>query len=361
MDLKRRLEALIAEEGPLTVDRYMTLCLHDPHGGYYATRPALGAAGDFITAPMVSQMFGELIGLWCAAVWMALGSPPKVRWVELGPGDGALITDARRAIARTAPAFRVAADLWLVETSPPLRARQEAALAGIGARWTAGLDDVPGDAPLILIANEFLDCLPVRQFLKDVDGRWAERRIGLDKGGRLAFGLSPPPQDFEPPAELADAPPGAIVEISPPQMEVGAALGARIARDGGAALLIDYGRDHPEPGDTLQALNSHRKVGPLECPGEADLTVHVDFPAVLASARAAGAATGPILSQADLLARLGLGERALALAQARPDRAEALLRQVHRLTDANEMGTLFKAAAIFRAGDPAPPAFDVAA
>ena len=355
MPLKSRLEALIEAEGPLTVERYMTLCLHDPQHGYYATRPALGEGGDFITAPLVSQMFGELIGLWCAQVWRDLGAPSPVRWVEMGPGDGTLMVDALRAVTRAAPDFRAAADLWLVETSAPLRARQEAALAGQDARWAERLDSVPGSAPLILIANELLDCLPARQFLRDSSSRWAERRIGLDAGRNLSFGLSPPPPDFTPPQGLEATPPGIIVEVSPAQAALGAALGVRIARDGGAALLIDYGRDRPAPGDTLQALRAHAKVDPLATPGEADLTVHADFPAVRAAAEAAGAQTA-VLSQAVLLERLGLAHRAQALTAARPDGADRLRRQIHRLTAPDEMGELFKALAIFHGPTP-PPAF----
>jgi SAM-dependent MidA family methyltransferase len=360
MTLKSRLEALIEAEGPLPVDQFMTLCLHDPAGGYYATRPALGAQGDFLTAPLVSQMFGELIGLWCAAAWRALGSPTPVRWVEVGPGDGTLMADALRATARATPDFLAAAELWLVETSAPLRTRQAQTLAdapGPAPRWAHSLDEVPAGAPVILVANELLDCLPARQFLRAASGAWAERRVGLDAERRLSFGLAPPPRDFTPPAGLEDAPPGVIVEVSPAQAAFGAQLGARIARDGGAALLIDYGRDRPEPGDTLQALRRHQKVDPLACPGEADLTVHADFPAVLTAARAVGARTAPVLTQAELLGRLGIEARAEALARARPDRAETLVRQLHRLTDPTEMGTLFKAAAIYRA-DTAPPGFD---
>jgi SAM-dependent MidA family methyltransferase len=355
MSLRARLEVLIREEGPLRVDRYMQLCLHDPDDGYYAVRPALGADGDFITAPLVSQMFGELLGLWAAQVWADAGAPSAVRVVEMGPGDGTLLADALRAAGRAAPAFAAALDLWLVETSPPLRERQRMALGPHAARWAEQLDEVPGGAPLILIANELLDCLPARQFLRDADGRWGERRVGLDGAGRLAFGLSPAPRDFAPPPGLEDVAPGVVVEVSPAQAALGAEIGARITRDGGAALLIDYGRDRPEPGDTLQALRGHRKVDPLDAPGAADLTVHADFPAVLAAARQAGASTA-LLAQGEFLRRLGVEARAAALAAARPDRAKTLARQVHRLTDPMEMGALFKAAAIF-SGPAPPPAF----
>ena len=348
MSLRARLEALIAAEGPLTAAQWMEHCLHDPLEGYYAVRPALGAEGDFITAPLVSQMFGELLGLWCAATWEAMGRPKRVRWVELGPGDGALVTDARRALTRAAPDFLAAAELVLIDRSAPLRQRQRIALAGAPVRWAERLDAVEGGAPLILLANELLDCLPVRQFVRTERG-WAERRVGLDGEGGFAWGLAPAPGGFTPPAALADAPPGALVEISPAQEALGAEIGARVMRDGGAALLIDYGREEPGPGDTLQALHRHRKVDPLADPGGADLTVHADFPAVAAAARAAGARTAR-LTQAELLRRLGVQARADALARARPDRADVLARQLHRLTAPDQMGELFKALVISSPG-----------
>ena len=345
MSLAQRLRERILEAGPLTVAEYMTLCLHDRADGYYATRPQLGEAGDFITAPQVSQMFGELIGLWAVDLWDRLGRPAPFRLVEVGPGDGTLMLDALRA-TRLVPEFLAAGELWLVEPSGPLRALQERRLTEGAPRWVAALDQVPAGAPLILVANELLDCLPPRQFVRTGEG-WAERRVGLDAEGRLAFGLAPAPNGFEPPFE-AEA--GAVVEVSPAQAALGAAIGARIAHDGGAALLIDYGRDQPGPGDTLQALKRHTKVGPLETPGEADLTVHADFPAVVAAARSAGAATTPIRSQAAFLQALGIEARAAALARARPDRAETLARQLARLTSPEEMGVLFKAVAIHTPG-----------
>ena len=365
MSLARRLAAEVAAEGPLTAARYMELCLHDPQGGYYATRPALGADGDFLTAPLVSQMFGELIGLWCAAAWEALGRPAPMRWVEMGPGDATLQLDMRRALARAAPAFLDAADAVLVETSPPLRALQAERLAtaperGAPMRWADTLSQAEGPGPLILVANELLDCLPARQFVRDEAGRWAERRIGLAPDGEaLAFGLAPPPADFRPPPGLEAAPAGVVVEVSAAQQALGAEVGARIVRDGGAALLIDYGRDRPEPGDTLQALRRHARVDPLERPGEADLTVHADFPAAAAAARAAGAATS-LLTQGEFLGRLGVHARAQALARARPDQAPVIARQLARLIAPAEMGTLFKALCIHPPGA-APPGFEDAA
>jgi NADH dehydrogenase [ubiquinone] 1 alpha subcomplex assembly factor 7 len=352
MSLRERLADQIRQHGPMTVAQYMTACLHDPADGYYATRPALGAEGDFITAPLVSQMFGELLGLWLVESWERLGRPAPVRLVEMGPGDGTLMADLLRA-ARLSPAFLQAADLWLVEVSEPLRARQAERLAAapLAPRWAGSLDVVPGDAPLLLVANELLDCLPARQYVRTPQG-WAERLVGLDAEGRLAFGLAKSLAGVALPA----AAPGAIFEHSPAQEALGEMLGARLARDGGAALLIDYGRDAPGPGDTLQALRQHRKVDPLACPGEADLTVHADFPAVLAAGRRAGAA-GALRSQRALLLALGLPQRAQALAAARPDRIDQIERQFDRLTGEDQMGLLFKAACLHQPGFE-PPGFD---
>ncbi|WP_269714246.1 class I SAM-dependent methyltransferase [Caulobacter sp. NIBR2454] len=355
MSLRDRLIAEIAATGPISVADYMLRCLHDPQDGYYATRPALGAGGDFITAPLVSQMFGELIGLWCVETWSRLGSPAAFRLVEAGPGDGTLMSDLLRA-ARLAPGFLAAADLWLVETSPPLRALQAERLAGgpLTPRWADSVEQVPGDAPLILVSNELLDCLPARQFVRTGQG-WAERLVALDDAGELAFRLGPPAS--APTASEVSL--GMVFETSPVQQAFGAMLGERIARDGGVALLIDYGRDAPSPGDTLQALKAHQKVDPLACPGQADLTVHADFPAVLAAARQAGAQTAPILPQRLFLARLGIEQRAAALAAARPDQFETLERQLARLVEPDQMGTLFKAACV-HSQNVAPPGFEEA-
>jgi len=345
--LKDKLARRIAQMGPITVAEFMTACLHDPEFGYYATRPALGADGDFITAPLVSQMFGELIGLWAVEVWTVLGAPAPFRLVEMGPGDGTLMSDLLRA-ARLAPDFLDAADLWLVETSGPLIERQRATLAAHTPRWTASLEDAPAGAPTILIANELLDCLPARHFVRTERG-WAERRVGLDAAGALAFGLSAAPEALIPEA-LRNAPVGAVVEVAAAQEALGRSVGERIARDGGAALFIDYGRSAPETGDTLQALMRHRKVDPLSTAGEADLTVHADFPAFAAAARAAGAEVSRIATQGDFLRALGIEARAAALAAARPDKAELIARQLARLIDEDQMGALFKVVAIHGAG-----------
>lgn len=388
MSLKDRLRADIQACGPLNVAQYMTACLHDPDYGYYATRPALGEAGDFITAPLVSQMFGELLGLWAVETWRGMGRPSRLLWVEAGPGDGTLIADALRA-ARLDPGFVAAAELWLVETSAPLAALQRGRLtdAPPAPRWAASLAELPHDAPMVLIANELLDCLPARQYVRAASG-WAERVVGLDAAGGLAFGLAPCPdfwrkEDTAPPSgELAaqrrdplrhpsggppppageglqphDVPIGAVLEVSAPQIAFAAELAARLADQGGAALLIDYGPDRPAFGDTLQALRRHQKVDPLAAPGQADLTVHADFPSVLAAARADGVAVG-LTPQGLFLRRLGVEARAAALSRARPDQAAVISRQLARLIDADQMGALFKAACLYGQAQPVPPGFE---
>jgi SAM-dependent MidA family methyltransferase len=345
MSLKDRLAREIALTGPMTVADYMTRCLHDPQGGYYATRPAIGATGDFITAPMISQMFGELIGLWAIELWNRLGAPERVRLVEVGPGDGTLMADALRA-ARLAPDFLQAVDLILIEPSAPLRAAQARMLADsdVHPRWVSSLDRVETDAPVILIANEVLDCLPARQFVRTEDG-WAERRVGVTDDGELQFGLVKITGGFKRPEYEVD--PGQTIEISEQQAGFGRDLAALIKDASGAALLIDYGRAKAEAGDTLQALRRHQKVDPLTDPGEADLTQWADFPTVLEAAVHAGADVTGCLGQGEFLHLLGIEARADRLKSGRPDAAPIIERQLARLTDDDQMGTLFKACAIF--------------
>jgi len=356
VSLKDRLAREIALTGPMTVADYVVRCLHDPQDGYYATRPAIGASGDFITAPMVSQMFGELIGLWAIELWRRLGAPERVRLVEVGPGDGTLMADALRA-ARLDPDFLHAVDLVLIEPSPPLRAAQARMLADsdVHPRWVSALDRIESDAPVILIANEVLDCLPARQFVRTQDG-WAERRIGVDDDGGLTFGLVKITGGFRRPAFPVE--PGQTVEISEQQAAFGRDLGTLVKAAGGAALLIDYGRAKPEAGDTLQALKRHRKVDPLETPGEADLTQWADFPTVLEAAVHAGADVTGCRSQGEFLRRLGIEHRAAALRAGRPDAAATIDRQLNRLVGDDQMGTLFKACAIFSPRSLEAPGFE---
>ena len=356
MSLRDRLAREIALTGPLTVADYVTRCLHDPQEGYYATRPAIGAAGDFITAPMVSQMFGELLGLWAVELWERLGAPERVRLIEVGPGDGTLMADALRA-ARVAPHFLEAIDLVLIEPSPPLREAQARMLADsdVHPRWVASLDRVETDAPVILIANEVLDCLPARQFVKTEDG-WAERCVGVTDDGGLVFGLKKITGGFKRPE--FDVAPGQTIEISEQQAVFGRELGALVKAASGAALLIDYGRARPEAGDTLQALHRHRKVDPLQTPGEADVTQWADFPTVLEAALHAGADVTGCLGQGEFLQLLGIEARAQALMAARPDAAPVIDRQLARLTAEDQMGALFKACAVFSPRSLVVPGFE---
>ncbi|HUF88036.1 MAG TPA: SAM-dependent methyltransferase [Thermohalobaculum sp.] len=339
------IRARIRAAGPMSVADYMALCLTHPEHGYYATRDPLGARGDFITAPEISQMFGELVGLWLAQAWIEAGTPAPFRLVELGPGRGTAMADALRA-SRAAPGFAEAADLWLVEVSGPLRAEQAKRLPG--PRWAARLEEVP-EGPLLLFANEFLDALPVRQYLATPEG-WREKRVGLE-GDRLAWGLTAPLPGG------CDAPAGAWREESPAAEAVLGETARRIAAHGGAALVVDYGHRAAErpSGFTLQAVRGHARADPLEAPGEADLTWLIDFDRL-------GGALAPlataITSQGAFLARLGLGARAEQLARARPDQAGAIAGALERLTGTGEMGTLFKALAAWPAGQPAPPGFE---
>ena len=350
MSLKARLQAQISAFGPMSVAQYMGLCLHDPKDGYYAAHPKLGAEGDFLTAPLTSQMFGELLGLWTIAVWESLGCPEQLSLIEIGPGDGTLMSDLLRA-TRLAPQMVKGLDVTLVETSAPLTLIQQQRLADAPIRWVTRLDEVTGDGPVILIANEVLDCLPARQFIRTATG-WAERMVGLTDEGDLTFGLSPRPVEGLFPA----APQGAVLELSAAQEAMSAEIAALIATRGGAGLLIDYGRDTEGFGDTLQALRSHQKYGPLDHPGLDDLTIHADFPAVLKAAQAEGVDVA-ITSQSAFLQRLGIVARAESLAKARPDQSAIIERQLERLIAPEQMGDLFKVAGLWSKDLPQPPGF----
>ncbi len=346
--LERRLVARILATGPITIADYMASCLGDPEHGYYMRRDPFGAAGDFITAPEISQMFGELIGLWAAETWRRMGAPPSFVLAELGPGRGTLMADALRA-ARLAPGFLDSAGIVLVETSPHLRAVQRERLAGHAVGFTDRVEALP-QGPAIVIANEFFDALPIRQFQR-VGGGYAERMVGV-VDGRLAFGLRP---GAELPGRRGAVPDGAIVEVAGPAASVMASLSRRIAAEGGALLAIDYGHDGGF-GDTLQAMRRHGFVSPLDSPGEADLTAHVDFSALAAVARAAGAAAFPLLTQGDLLVRLGLVERAGRLGAGKDAATqEAIRAAAERLASPAAMGTLFKALVIAAPGLAPPP------
>jgi SAM-dependent MidA family methyltransferase len=308
--LAQYLRELITQEGPLTLERYMSLALGHPTMGYYITRDPLGAAGDFTTAPEISQMFGELLGLWAAETWVSMGAPTQVRLIELGPGRGTLMQDALRA-ASVVPAFAQSIDVHLVETSPELGRLQHERLqhSGVPITWHSDVKTLP-PGPAIIIANEFFDALPVRHYLRDGRG-WRERLVGLDPQGRFTFGLA---QDYEQGLSV-DAPPGSIIEVCPIAQQIITQLAERIKSQGGAALIIDYGYTQTALGETLQALKAHHFVDPLEEPGQADLTTHVDFAALARAAHAAGAAIHGPLTQGDFLTRLGIFDRAQALAK----------------------------------------------
>lgn len=346
--LAMRLAARIARDGPLTIADYMDACLGDPQHGYYMTREPFGTAGDFVTAPEVSQMFGELIGLWAVNAWQQMGAPSPFVLAELGPGRGTLMADVLRA-ARLVPAFEAAARIVLVETSPRLTLAQRERLAGHDVAWQRSADALP-DGPAIIIANEFFDALPVRQFMRTAGG-WSERCVTLD-GGALAFSLQPAP-DFEGPADAAD---GTMVEIAAISGAIMTRLAARIAQNGGAILAIDYGHDGAGHGDTLQAVRAHAFDPPLAHPGEADLTVHVDFAGLAEAARAAGAIPARLMTQGAFLLALGLVERAGRLGAGKPaDMQEALRSAVERLAAPGAMGDLFKVLCVAAPGLHLPP------
>ena len=341
----------IAAGGPMPLDAYMALCLGHPEHGYYVTRDPLGAAGDFTTAPEISQMFGELLGLWAAQVWLDQGAPDPVLLVELGPGRGTLMADALRAAAAV-PAFRAATRLWLVETSPSLRARQADTLAAADPKWTDTVAGLP-PGPLIVFANEFFDALPVRQ-VQRADALWRERLIGLD-GERLAWVWGPPRPDRDLGVRFPMLSDGAIAEVGPAREAVAAGLGARIEACGGAALVVDYG-SATGAGDTLQAVRAHAPADPLAAPGAADLTAHVRF-ADLARAAEPARSHGPV-PQGAFLERLGIGARARALAGGGDAQAAAVAAAHRRLTHADEMGNLFQVLAVTPRHAPPPPGFD---
>lgn len=326
----------------MSVADYVTRCLLDPMDGYYTRHVAFGEDGDFITAPMVSQTFGEMIGVWVAETWSTLGRPSPFRLAEIGPGDGTLISDILR-VADRVPGMRAAMHLTFIEPSPVLRAIQAARFPE--ARFATALDD--GEGPLIVVGNEVLDCLPANQYVRGEAG-WHECLVGVSDG-KLAFGLSADIADnlSTLPGQLGD-----FREYSPAQRRFAAMLAETLRACGGAALLIDYGRDVPGPGNTLQALHRHQKRDPLDAPGEHDLTQWADFPAVAEAARAAGVTVSRIATQAKFLKAMGIEARFASLAEKNPDQAGKLKRQQHRLLASDEMGELFKVIAFTSDGLP---------
>lgn len=348
MTLHDRIVAQIRADGPMSVAAYMTECLLNPDFGYYTTKDPLGAAGDFTTAPEISQMFGELIGLCLAQAWMDQGRPTPFTLAELGPGRGSLMRDLLRA-TQSVPGFLEAADIVLVEVSPPLRAFQAKQLAPHTPRWIQTVSDLP-QAPLFLVANEFFDALPIRQFQRDGNG-WRERRIGVE-GDQLTFGLAPQGPQAALASRLADTKDGDLVEIRPAAAPIAAEIGGRIAAFGGAGLIIDYG-DWRSLGDTFQAVAAHQIVDPLQNPGEADLTAHVDFAEL---ADALPCETTDMTPQGVFLERLGVTPRAQTLARKLTGPAlDAHVAAHRRLTHPEEMGNLFKVLGCYPAQFPPLP------
>ncbi len=333
----------LAREGPVTVERYMDLSLLDPDHGYYMTRDPFGAGGDFVTAPEISQMFGELVGLWCYRQWWTAGRPRPAVLVELGPGRGTLMADALRAIESATGEQPF--DIHLVEASATLARLQEKALGESRASWCSGIEDLPADMPAFVIANEFLDALPVRQFVR-TDRGWRERQVAA-RDGRLAFALG----EADASVSLPQAPRGRVGEVSPAREALVRTLAARIASSGGAALLIDFTADGLPVRDTLQAVRRHARAGRLEAPGEADLAAAVDFAALARSARDAGARVlGPV-AQGAFLRALGIAERAGRLKRSvSPARARAIDLELRRLTAADAMGADFRVMALLPPG-----------
>ena len=357
--LKRR----IAAEGALPVSVFMAEALLDPLAGFYATKDPLSAGGDFITAPEISQMFGELVGLWAAEVWGQMGAPDPVRLIELGPGTGRMMSDVLRA-ARAAPGFLEAASLHFVEASAALKMVQGQTLAKapLQARWESGLETVAPGASII-VGNEYLDCLPIRQAVRH-KGVWRERVVGVspDDPDRFIFGLGPALSkadiaEIAPP--LREAEDGTLVELRLADATVIDQIAARLHARPGCALFIDYGSDAPETGDTLQAIKAHEKVDPLAAPGTADLTAWVDFDRIARLARKAGLDVYGIGRQGDFLKGLGIETRAAALARSQDEAGQAkIARQLRRLTAREEMGDLFKVIALASPGLAPPPGLE---
>ena len=343
--LADRLARLIASSGPISVAEYMAAA----NAHYYASRDPLGAAGDFTTAPEISQMFGELVGLWLADMWGRAGKPVGARYVELGPGRGTLSVDALRAMASVG----LKPEIDFVETSPVLRAAQAERVPG--ARWHDDTEHLPGDAPLLVVANEFFDALPVRQLVAG-DGGWRERMVDHRDGRFVPVPGARVPGQMIPPEHL-EALDGAVIEASPASVAIVRDIAARLADQGGAALIIDYGYDRPGVGDTLQAVARHGYADPWAGPGEHDLTAHVDFPALAQAARSEDVRVlGPV-TQGEWLGAMGIEMRAAALARSAPARADEIAAARARLTEPEQMGTLFKAMALVAPDWPGPAGF----
>jgi SAM-dependent MidA family methyltransferase len=346
--LQSEIKKLIKSSGPMPVWRYMELCLMHPLYGYYVSRDPLGREGDFTTAPEVSQMFGELLGLWAASVWKAIGSPPMLRLVELGPGRGTMMADALRAL-RVLPPLYQSLSIHLVEVNPVLREKQRATLSGLrNIAWHDSIDEVP-EGPAVILANEYFDVLPIHQVVKRQTG-WHERVVEIDPNDKLAFSWSAEPMPrFEvllPPLVRA-APAGAVFEWRP-DAEI-MKIATRVRDQDGAALIIDYGHLRSDAGDTFQAIARHSFTDPLKNPGQADVTAHVDFQALVRAAEDVGARVHGPVTQGVFLKRLGIETRAVTLmAKASHEVSADISGALKRLTDSGRggMGSMFKVLAI---------------
>ncbi|MEO0551526.1 MAG: SAM-dependent methyltransferase [Pseudomonadota bacterium] len=347
--LKDRIVSMIQNSGPISVATYMDLCLHDRQQGYYATRPGLGE--DFITAPEISQIFGELIGLWLAYEWQSLGSPAAFRLVEIGPGRGTLMADALRA-SKGVPRFLDAAQLHFIEPSPVLRATLAERFQPQAPVFLDELDALSGDQPILIVANEWLDCLPVQQYIR-VGEAWHERVVGLTDTQDLTLGLNATP--LPPEIDLGEA--HDSLEVQPGLKALADTLGHLFQQASGRALMIDYGPANAFPDDTLRSYQRGTQIDPLAAPGESDLTCDVDFARLARLASQHGLAVHGPVSQSALLLRLGAEARLNQLAKAHPDRAEALYTGLLKLTDPAEMGERFQALCVSSADLPVPAAF----
>ncbi|TPK71403.1 class I SAM-dependent methyltransferase [Mesorhizobium sp. B2-4-15] len=349
--LKARIVDLIEALGPLPVNEYIALCLFDPSDGYYTTREPFGAAGDFVTAPEISQMFGELIAVWLYQAWLAIGRPMPVTIAEIGPGRGTLMKDMLRTLSRLDPALANGADFAMIETSPRLAEVQKQTLGAtpFAVRWHEAIDTLPRQ-PLLIVGNELFDAVPIRQFVRAGAG-WRERMIGLDDENNLCFFAGAGSVDPALlPADAANAPQGVVAEVAPARTALMAAIVGRMARDGGAGLFLDYGHLQPGVGDTLQALRRHNHEDVLANPGEADLTTHVDFAALAATVRAHGF-DAHLSTQGDFLLGMGILERAGRLgADASQAARDKITGDVERLAGPQAMGELFKVLAVLPRG-----------
>lgn len=341
--LKDKISRQISAGGPISIADYMTICLFDPEHGYYPPREPFGPAGDFTTAPEVSQMFGELVAVWLVEAWRQAGSPDGAVVAEIGPGRGTMIKDMARTITRLAPELAASGRFALIETSPRLRAVQRETLrnAGLDFAWHDSVEGLPA-GPLFVVANELFDAVPIRQFVK-TDAGWRERMVGLGEASALRFVIGP--AGIDPallPPDASSAPTGQIAEVAPAREALMLTIAEHLAREGGAGLFIDYGHLEPALGDTLQALRRHRYEDVLAAPGEADLTAHVDFAALAAVARGRGLHVRTA-TQGNFLLELGLLERAGRLGAGKDASVQERIRgEVERLAAPNEMGNLFK-------------------